>query len=191
MSKNGAKIPKEIALEIAAIAGDAGARAAIEAYKSESERCKRERADRRLHNTELLLKNYRMFKAHAENAVYSAGEIDEDAYDIIDLMSDRDTGSDTVVESIKQSVARTVTIVAHIDTMLKIYHAYCSTAGTPEELRRWSVVSGLYIEEPPKTIRQLSNEYFCTERTIYRDVEDACEKIAALIFGIDGVKKSR
>ena len=58
MSKPTGKISKELALEIAAIAGDAGARAAVEAYKKESERSARERSDRRLHNTELLLKNY-------------------------------------------------------------------------------------------------------------------------------------
>lgn len=190
MSKPTGKISKELALEIAAIAGDAGARAAVEAYKKESERSARERADRRLHNTELLLKNYRMFKAHAENAVYSAQDIDEDAYDIIDLMSDRGNDSEMVVESIKQSVARTVTIVSHIDTMLKLYHTYCVTAGTPEEMRRWDVVSGLYIEDPPKTIRQLANDHICTDRTIYRDIDDAYGKIAALIFGIDGIRKA-
>lgn len=190
MSKPTGKISKELVLEIAAIAGDAGARAAVEAYKKESERSARERADRRLHNTELLLKNYRMFKAYAENAVYSAQDIDEDAYDIIDLMSDRGNDSEMVVESIKQSVARTVTIVTHIDTMLRLYHTYCITAGTPEEMRRWDVVSGLYIEDPPKTIRQLANDHICTDRTIYRDIDDAYGKIAALIFGIDGIRKA-
>lgn len=47
MSKPTGKISKELALEIAAIAGDAGARAAVEAYKKESEHSARERADRR------------------------------------------------------------------------------------------------------------------------------------------------
>lgn len=191
MSKPTAKISKELAAEIAAIAGDAGAKAALAAYKREAERTVHERVDRRLHNTELLLKNYRMFKSHAENAVYSAQDIDEDAYDIIDLMSDRGNDSDMVVESIKQSVARTATIVSHIDTMLNLYRTYCITSGTPEELRRWDVVSGLYIEEPPKTIRQLANDHICTERTIYRDIDDAYGKIAALIFGIDGIKKNK
>lgn len=191
MSKQTGKISKELAAEIAAIAGDAGAKAALAAYKREAERTVHERVDRRLHNTELLLKNYRMFKSHAENAVYSAQDVDEDAYDIIDLMSDRGSDSEMVVESIKQSVARTVTIVSHIDAMLKLYRAYCVSAGTPEELRRWDVVSGLYIEEQPKTIRQLATDHFCTDRTIYRDVDDACEKIAALIFGIDGIRKSK
>ena len=130
-----------------------------------------------------------MFKAHAENAVYNASEVDEDAYDIIDLMSDRYSDSDALVESIQRSAARTATIVRHIDTMLKLYEAYCNSTGNPEEIRRWNVICGLYINEPPMTIKQLANAFVCTERTIYRDIDDACEKIAALIFGIDGVRK--
>lgn len=172
------------------LAAEIGAQTALKTYKEEAERIQKEQADRRLRNTKLLLRNYRMFKAHAENAVYTAQEAaDEDAYDIIDLMSDRFSDSDVFVESIKQSVARTVTIVNHINTMLKLYEVYCSSTGNPEDARRWNVINGLYIMEPPMTIKQLANDSFCTERTIYRDVDDACEKIAALIFGIDGIRK--
>ncbi len=184
MSLNGKE--KEYIIRLAA---ETGAQAALKAYKEESERIKAENADRRLRNTKLLLRNYRMFEAHAVNAVYSAQEVDEDAYDIIDLMSDRYSDSEMFVESIKQSVARTVTIVAHIDTMLKLYKVYCESAGNPEDVRRCNVIFGVYINEPPRTIKQMANDYSCTERTIYRDIDDACEKIAALIFGIDGIRK--
>ena len=33
------------------------------------------RADRRLHNTKLLLKNYRMFKKHCTGAVYTMNQV--------------------------------------------------------------------------------------------------------------------
>lgn len=171
------------------LAAEIGAQAALKAYKEESERIQRENADRRLRNTKLLLRNYRMFKAHAENAVYSAQEVEDNAYDIIDLMSDRTSDSDIFVESIKCSVIRTVTIVNHVDTMLKLYETYCNNTHNPEDMRRWNVIKGVYMEDPPRTIKQLANDYVCTERTIYRDIDDACEKIAALIFGIDGVRK--
>lgn len=171
------------------LAAEVAAKTALKTFDAEMTRTKNERADRRLRNTKLLLRNYRMFKAHAENAVYDAQEIDEDAYDIIDLMSDRWQDSEVFVESIKQSVARTVTIVAHVEAMLHLYEAYCVNCGNPEELRRWEVIKGLYIDEPAVTVRQLANDHFVTERTIYRDVDIACERIAALIFGIDGIKK--
>ncbi len=52
------------------------------------------------------------------------------------------------------------------------------------------VINGLYIKEPPMTVKELANDNFVTERTIYRDIDIASERIAALIFGIDGIKKS-
>lgn len=172
------------------IAAEIGAKTALKQFDAAVSKSKSERADRRLRNTRLLLRNYRMFKAHAENAVYSAQDIDEDAYDIIDLMSDRWQDSDAIVESIKQSIARTVTIVTHIDTMLRLYEVYCTQSGSAEEIRRWDVIYGLYIKDPPATVKELANDNFVTERTIYRDIDNACERIAALIFGIDGIRKS-
>lgn len=171
------------------LAAEIGAKTALKQYESAVSKAKAERVDRRLHNTKLLLRNYRMFKAHAENAVYDVQDIDESAYDILDLMSDRGQDSDAIVESIRQSVARTVTIVSHIDTMLGLYEVYCAKAG-PEEMRRWGVIRGLYIIEQPMTVRELANTYCVAERTIYRDIDAATERLAALVFGIDGVRKS-
>ena len=172
------------------LAAEIAAQVALKTYREEAERIKKEQADRRLRNTKLLLRNYRMFKAHAENAVYTAQEAcDDDAYDIIDLMSDRFSDNDVFVESIKRSVERTVTIVNHIDTMLKLYEVYCNRSGSQEEIRRWHVINGMYISEQPKTVKQIANDFVCAERTIYRDIDDACEKIAALIFGIDGIRR--
>lgn len=74
--------------------------------------------------------------------------------------------------------------------MLHLYEVYCTQSGSAEELRRWVVINGLYIKEPPMTVKELANDNFVTERTIYRDIDIASERIAALIFGIDGIKKS-
>lgn len=172
------------------LAAETAAKTAIKTVGNEIAKAKSERSDRRLRNTKLLLRNYRMFKAHAENAVYEAQDIDESAYDIIDLMSDRWQDSDVIVESIRQSVARTVTMVAHIETMLELYETYCVRSGNPEEMRRWEDIKALYIDETPTSVRQLAWNYGVTERTIYRDVDIAVERIAALIFGIDGIKKT-
>lgn len=188
-SKKGFHLSDEVIADIATIAGQAGAKAFYETMQRENQQERESCHDRRLRNTKLLLSNYRMFKAHAENAVYTVDEASEDAYDIIDLMSDRFSNGNMFVESIKQSVARTVTIVHHINAMLGLYEVYCGSTGNPEDARRWDIISGLYIEDPPKTVKQLAYEHSVTERTVYRDIDDACEKIAALIFGIDGIRK--
>lgn len=171
------------------LAAEVGAKTALSAFEKELRKTQNERTDRRLRNTKLLLRNFRMFKAHAENAIFDASQIDEDAYDIIDLMSDRWNDSEMFVTSIKESVARTVTIVAHIETMLQLYEVFCERSGNPEEGRRNRVIRGMYVDEPAKTIKDLAGEFFVTTRTIYNDIDIACERIAALIFGIDGIRR--
>lgn len=171
------------------LAAKVGAEAALKAFSDQMEKVKSERVDRRLRNAKLLLRNYRAFKAHAENALYDARDLDEDAYDIIDLMSDNWKDSDLFVDSIRQSAARTCTIVRHIDTMLGLYRAFCENAENTEEMRRWDVINGRYISEEQKSIKEIADKYGVTERTIYRDEDIAIERIAALIFGIDGIRK--
>lgn len=180
----------ELQASIIRIAAEAGAKAGIEAYNRQLHRAQVERVDRRLRNTKLLLRNYRMFKEHCENAVYKTEVADEeDFFDVMDTMDSY--GSSTLyVESIKKSVARTATIVKHIDVMLQLYDIYCAQSKNPEEERRNKVIHGLYIDEDHKTIKELSESLYVTDRTIYRDIDIACERIAALIFGIDGMKKT-
>lgn len=180
------KVAKDYIIKLAA---ETGAKTALATFAAEIQRSQSERADRRLRNTKLLLRNFRMFKAHAENAVFDASQIDENAYDIIDLMSDRWADSEVFVASIKESVARTVTIVTHIETMLRLYEAFCEKSGNPEESRRNRVIHGIYIDDPPQTVKELADANFVTTRTIYNDIDIACERIAALIFGIDGIKR--
>ena len=93
------------------------------------------------------------------------------------------------VESIKESAARTATIVEHIETMLQIYHAYCATTGADDDLRRWRVINGLYIADRRQSVAELAEQEGVVERTVYKDIDAACEKIAALMFGIDGIKR--
>lgn len=174
--------------DIIRIAAEAGAKAAIEAYNKQLHKAQVERVDRRLRNTKLLLRNYRMFKDHCENAVYDVEQLDENIYDILDLMNSDDT--EYFVESIKKSIARTVTMIRHIEVMLQLYEIYCFRSRNPEEERRYKVIQSLYINDEPMTIKELADELHVTDRTIYRDIDIACERIAALIFGIDGIKKT-
>lgn len=174
--------------QIILIAAEAGARAALERIETERQQSRKEMADRRLRNTKLLLRNYRLFKAHAENAVYEVLP-DESPQTILEdlMMPGRD--NTLFVESIKESAARTATIVKHMETMMQIYHAYCVTTGEEEDIRRWRVVYGLYISPDRQTVAELADREGVVERTIYKDVDAACEKIAALMFGIDGIKR--
>ena len=181
--------------DVAAAAGKAGAEAYADAQaKGEQERrrqretAKREFEDRIKGNTKLLLRNYRAFRSYIENATYEA-KLVEDPLDIIKelMMPGRD--NTVVIESIKRSVARTATIVDHIEKMIKLYRADCYLAATPEAERRWRVIDGLYVSDVRRTVRELAKEEQVTERTIYKDVDIAAERISVFIFGVDGIKR--
>lgn len=124
---------------------------------------------------------------HAENAVYEADQLDESVYDILDLM-ERNT-SNLFVDSIKNSVARTVTLVKHIDVMLGLYRVYCEQSGNPEDSRRWRALKAKYIDGCEKSNLDIAEQENVSGRTIDRDIAAAQEGIAALFFGIDGVRK--
>ena len=176
--------------DIVRIAAEAGAKAAMETLEKERKRDRKEVADRRLRNTKLLLRNYRVFRAHVANAVYKIEEYEplEDIWADL-MMPGRD--NTLFVESIEKSVARTATIVKHMETMMQLYQVSCQTSDNAEDWRRWQVINALYLceDEGHRTISQLAKEFGVVERTIYNDIDIACERIAALMFGIDGIKR--
>lgn len=177
---SGEKMSEE---DIVRMASKVAAEAAIEAFRNEQKLAFKNASDRRLHNTELLLRNYRAFKDASENAVFRAEDCESLDNIIMDLMMQR-TDSVTV-HSIKRSAARTAVIVKHIERMLELYKNYCFTNGKPEDARRWRVIDGQYIQERKQSIAELAKQEFVTERQIYDDRSNAISKIAVYMFGID------
>lgn len=182
------------------ISETAEATAAAIYKKMMSEQAKQEKNafSKRLYNTKLLLQNYRLFKDHIDNAVFELTRIDEEqetAAEILDAMwqTSGPGKGEIAVESIKKSITRTKIIMEHINEMLKIFELYSITSGKELNVRRWHVINKLYILDTKKTstdiIDELAEEYYTDRRTIYRDIDDAVEKITALLFGIDGISK--
>ena len=180
-------------LEIATARGiekgiEAGVRAAMDYLAEEREKTRKSRYDRRLHNTRLLLKNYRSFKKHAEGAIYNAKQVKESAIDILDGLDDAMLGNETYIDGIKKSQQRTIIILHHVEEMLRFYRISCEQSGKPEEMRRYRIIMGLYIDDEKMTAQQISEKEGIEIRTIYKDVTAAIKPLSALIFGIDSLK---
>lgn len=174
--------------EIIRLAAETGAAAGIKAFEDERKKTKAQHVDTRLRNTKLLLRNFRMLKAHSESAVYDIEQLlDESPYDILDLMNSGSGGG--FVESIKSSVARTAIMVQHVETMLQLYETYCFKSRRPEEERRCRIIQALYINDEHMTVYEVAQRENIDARTVYKDIDSAAEKIAAFIFGIDGIRK--
>lgn len=172
---------------IAQIAGEAGARLALDIIDKEKKKAAKEHRDRRLHNTKLLLRNYRMLKGHCESAVYEAAQLDVSEVNILELMERVFTNDEMYVESIKRSAERTHIIMSHVNEMLRIYEIYCSTSGAAEDRRRYNVIYDRYVADEPMTIAEIAEKENVDNSTVYRDINVAVEKLSALLFGIDGL----
>ncbi len=185
--KGNAPIPEQ--LDIIKLAAEIGAKTALDIMEKERQKSLSERHKRKLRNTKLLLRNFRMFKLHSDNAVAELQDFDEEDYQIFEeMMLNRTNDSNLFVESIKKSVARTRIIVTHVSEMIELYGVYCQQSTKPEDMRRFRVVNAMYIDEESLTASQIAEQEGIDDRTVYKDVDAAIEKISALIFGIDGIK---
>ena len=157
---------------------------AIEAVREYDEKQKiknlKYRHDRRLRNTKLLLKHYNYFRNHVENAIYSVEQIDAIAtLDEIDGLN-----SDLYVKSIKKSASLTHIILSHVQAMLDLYEAYALNKGENEQ-RKLRVLKSFYLEQ--KSIFDIMNNEHISERTFFRDRDDAINVLSSMIFGIEVV----
>lgn len=185
--KGNAPIPEQ--LDIIKLAAEIGAKTALDIMEKERQKSLSERHKRKLRNTKLLLRNFRMFKLHSDNAVAELQDFDEEDYEIFEeMMLNRTNDSNLFVESIKKSVARTKIIVTHVLEMIELYGVYCQQSTKPEDMRRFKVLKAMYIDDEPMTVSEIAEREGIDERTAYKDVNSAVKRLSALIFGIDGIK---
>lgn len=164
-----------------------GAKEALKLFEQERKKEFGKREDRRLRNTKLLLRNYRMLKEHAENSVFGRTQMEESAIDILEsMMSMYD--NEVIIESIKRSATRTAVIVSHIETMFGLYEAYCGNAANKEiEMRRYEVVWDMYMADNTLSAKEIAEKQNISTRNVYGDIKVAIERLSALIFGVDGL----
>ena len=164
-----------------------GANEALKTFRQEQKKEYSRRADRRLRNTKLLLRNYHMLKEHAENSVFFRFQMEESALDILEsMMSMYD--NEVIIESIKRSATRTAVIVSHIETMFGLYAAYCDKSQNRDiEMRRYEILWDMYMAEDTLSVKEVAKKQHVSKDTVYTDIRMAIEKLTALIFGVDGL----
>ncbi len=164
-----------------------GAKEGVKIFHQNQKKEQEKRASRKLHNTKLLLRNYHMLKEHAENSVFGRTQMEESALDILEsMMSLYD--NEIIIESIKRSATRTAIIVSHIETMLGLYAVYCEKSLNRDiDMRRYEVLWDRYISENILSVKKIAEKQNISTRNVYEDIKMATERLAALIFGVDGL----
>ena len=164
-----------------------GSREAMKKLEQERKKDAHRRADRRLHNTKLLLRNYRALKEHAESAVFSRDRLEGSAMEILEsFMQGEDT--DVMIDSIKRSAERTALMISHIDAMIGLYEAYCEKSKDGSlERRRYEVLWDMYIADDGMDPEEIASKQNISKNSVYSDLRIATERMTALIFGVDGM----
>lgn len=177
---------KELSKEdIIRIAADAGAKAGIEQYEEHVKRQKRKKIDARLRNTKKLMRHYQEIKIHASDAITSLSEIGEEDYDFFQgLMEER---SPLDVNAIITAKARSAIMLAHIDTMIGVLEQISFASKDPNDARRYRVLEAMCIADPPYTVQEIADREAIDVRTVYRDYDFICDRLSALLFGIQGI----
>lgn len=168
-------------------AAEIGAKEAIKIFEQERRKEYSRRADRRLRNTKLLLRNYHMLKEHAERSVFGRTQMKESALDILESMMSI-YNDEVIIQSIKNSATRTAIIVSHIETMFGLYYSYCDRSINREiDIRRYNVVWDTYMAKDTLTAKEAADKYHISRDSVYSDLRVGIERLTALIFGVDGL----
>ena len=179
-------LTKEELKDMLAEAALIGASVASEILEKAHRKELKEQKDGRLHNTKLLLKNYRMLKENCEKSVFEKEHQKENTSEVIEsIMSMK--GDKVIVDSIKRSADRTKIIIEHIDKMMEVYRVYCSKASDREK-RQYKIIKAMYISKNRSNVMELAQKYKVSKVTIYEDIKIAVERLSALIFGVNGIR---
>lgn len=175
------KIPPSIAKEIAKVSSEI----ALKCYMDERMAYAESLRDKRLHNTKLLIKKYRWLSEYNKSAVYDTAQLCADGNDEMLALMGVDLGERHQVGSIRNSVIVTRIIMEHIDTMLDVYCRKCSSSNKPEIRRRWRVLHAMYINDTPKSAQEIADTENISVSMVYTDVDNACDELSSLFFGLD------
>ena len=124
-----------------------------------------EEFDFRYKNVKLLMKNYRKLKLYYQEVKPETAEVD----------------------SIFAMQRKTGLIMSHVDKMLAVYKTLCQESCEPEQQRRWKALYLRYIDERKLKIESIAEFLRIDKRTFYRDISQAMNELAVLLFGIEAL----
>ena len=161
------------------------AQCAVEKYAQEREAHRQQLRDKRFRNTKLLIRKYRQLRDYESNAIYTTAQLLGDGTDEVLAMLGIDSEDRYEVGRIRDNVAVTKVIMDHVDEMLSVFQRRCEKSHKPEAKRRWRILYAMYLSEDQQTAQEIADRENICERTLYQDIDLACEDLTSLFFGLD------
>ena len=156
-------------------------------YISGEEAGKRKRQSGLLHNTKVLLENYRKLKSYLEKAESRLEDVIEDNYPEYSIQMVEVFGlrvDDQRSYTIAKGMATMTIIMNHVDKMLEVYRIDCEGSASPTIQRRWQVLERLYLRDKKMSTKEIAEEFSLDTRVIQEDAKRAREDMKVLLFGI-------
>lgn len=143
---------------------------------AENEKKKQER-QKVLHNTRMLMENYREMRRHLENAISEVEELETEEFLILK------TG-ESHLESVRRSKLCTAMMIANIDRAMEELKAEQEEKGASYkyEAVRMHYIDGISFEDIAESLN-------CGKNTPSRWTKEMIRRISVKLFGIDGIEK--
>lgn len=150
-------------------------KAVKKAIKEYSKEQKVERKKKALHNTKLLLKNYRKIQISIEEAVSEIKQVEQNYI----ALNDND---EMYIESIRRSKLKSLIVIAHIDKALVLVQEECKRKGIPE---KYNAFVDCMLDSV--TYDEAAERYNSSKTSISRWLNDITKEVSIQLFGIEGV----
>lgn len=158
---------------------------AVAIFKEQLRERREKVKDYRLKNTRLLVKKYKWLKNFTGNAVSELTQLlSEEELVYLESLG-MESFETRRVESIKDSVIFTNTVLGHIDTMLELYKNKCLGSDREDVQRRWRVLYAMYLSDEIVTPEDVAEQEHINDRTVYKTLNAAIADLSVLFFGID------
>lgn len=184
-------LTKETASEIKefmVIVAEESANRAIKNYEEHLQKQERDRQKMAIHNTRKLLQNYHRFINHTKITAAKETEI-PDLFSP-DIIAECMNNKEVVVESILASKKRTIIMINHIKTCIKVMLEWDYS----DQHEKRKVFEMFYIDEsltdmkPSEKYEFIAEIIPCTNRTVRNYVNEMIETLSCYLWGIDGLK---
>ena len=174
--------------EIARIT-EIASREAVKMCREEQKRKeKREKSNSdKVKRTKKLLSDYRRLKREIPEAEeFSEDEKVEKRWEFIkDLMGNSyRTDTESIVEREEKRRAENMYYIERIERAVETYHMECMMSKKPEAMRCYRETYEYYMADGEKTVAQIAGEENVSEKTVYKDIGNACKIISVYLLGV-------
>lgn len=153
-------------------------KATKEAIKEFDKEKREEQRKKVFHNTRLLLSHYNDLRSHVENAIDDVKRLETGLEELGDLEND-----ELYILSIKRSKAKTLIMIAHIDTALESLMRKQTKLG---EIEKYHALEMYFMNG--KTYEEAAARLNCGVVTARRWVTEMINELSINLFGIEGIK---